>query len=330
MQTATIGYTKGARNNTVQFFRALAIIAVVMIHTTPLGYWQVFCRPFLNFAVAMFLFLSGYLTKIDNDHWGSFYKRRIVRVIIPYIIWTVLYTLYSRKIGRLPENLLTAKATAHMYYIFVYVQFVLLTPLLGKLATSKYRFLGWFVAPVSLIVFRYYWLLTGHTLNNTVSLLWGDACLGWFTFYYLGLTLGNHIIERHYSIKVLVLLYLISVVLQMAEGYGWLMLGEKNCGTQMKLTAILTSTLFLLIAYTALRSSRFDIKSKILIMIGDYSFGIYLCHVLVMKCLRDYIPLYKSVPYPLTSVVVLLLSLCFCYMVDKVCGERICRWIGIK
>ena len=48
----------------LQVFRALVVIAVVMIHTTPKGNCQVFCRPFVNFAVATFLFLSGYLTKL--------------------------------------------------------------------------------------------------------------------------------------------------------------------------------------------------------------------------------------------------------------------------
>jgi surface polysaccharide O-acyltransferase-like enzyme len=38
MATPTIG----KKNGMVQIFRALAIIAVVMIHTTPAGYWQVF------------------------------------------------------------------------------------------------------------------------------------------------------------------------------------------------------------------------------------------------------------------------------------------------
>ena len=47
-------------------FRAIAIIAVVVIHTTPAGQWQVFCKPFINFAVATFIFLSGYLTKADH------------------------------------------------------------------------------------------------------------------------------------------------------------------------------------------------------------------------------------------------------------------------
>ena len=105
----------------VQVFRALAIIAVVMIHTTPLGYWQVFCRPFINFSVATFLFLSGYLTDVDNDNWKTFYKKRIIRVIIPYIIWTVLYSLKYFNIGNLLVNLLTAQAAAPIYYVFVYL-----------------------------------------------------------------------------------------------------------------------------------------------------------------------------------------------------------------
>ena len=54
-------------------FRGMAIIAVVMIHTTPAGQWQIFCKPFINFAVAAFVFLSGYLTKTDNDNWPKFY-----------------------------------------------------------------------------------------------------------------------------------------------------------------------------------------------------------------------------------------------------------------
>lgn len=117
IQPTAIGSTP-SRSNLVQVFRALAIIAVVMIHTSPLGYGQVFIRPFINFAVATFLFLSGYLTKIENDDWPHFYKKRILRVLIPYVVWTVLYTLVSRDLAKLPTNLLLAKAIVPMYYIF--------------------------------------------------------------------------------------------------------------------------------------------------------------------------------------------------------------------
>lgn len=313
----------------VQIFRALAIIAVVMIHTTPSGNWQVLCRPFINFSVATFLFLSGYLTNIENDNWRAFYKKRIIRVMIPYVIWTFLYTLASRNWGRLPENLLTAKAAFHMYYIFVYIQFVLLTPALGKLAKSKYQFVGWLVAPVSVLIFKYYWLLTGQRLYPQISLIWSDACLGWFTFYYLGLVLGNHLIEKHFSLKILITLYLTSILIQMAEGYGWLMLGEMNCGTQIKLSSFLTSSLFLLIAYTILKR-KYDIKNKLMRMLGDYSFGIYLCHVMAMIILGRLVPHYNSIPYPITSAIVLFTSLCCCHIGKKICGDKVSRWLGLK
>ncbi|MBP3517277.1 MAG: acyltransferase [Parabacteroides sp.] len=317
----------------IQIFRALSIIAVVMIHTTPSGEWQVFCRPFINFSVATFLFLSGYLTKIENDNWFAFCKKRIIRVIIPYIIWTIFYTLPPIFSGDgilvIVKNLITAKATVAMYYIFVYIQFVLLTPWLAQLAKSKHRHWGWLIAPISMIIFKYSGLLTGIEPNAYVSLLWSDVCLGWFTYYYLGLLLGNRIIKPDYSLKTLILLYLVSILLQMAEGYGWLLLGEANCGTQVKLTSFLTSTLFLLIVYTLLNKPDIDVKSKFLRSLGDYSFGIYLCHIMVIMVLRR-IPYYTTLSYPFTSFMVVLISWGCCYIGNKICGKKISGWLGLK
>lgn len=71
-------------NIKIQVLRGLAIIAVVLIHTCPNGYAQVWIRPFINWAVPLFLFLSGYLTKMDNDDWSSLIKKRVLRVMIPY------------------------------------------------------------------------------------------------------------------------------------------------------------------------------------------------------------------------------------------------------
>jgi len=328
MQTIAMEPAKATRNNLVQIFRALAIIGVVMIHTTPAGEWQMLCRPFINFSVATFLFLSGYLTKTKNEDWGAFMKKRIVRVIVPYLIWSFLYSV--QKLEYLPMMLLVGTVAPQMYFIIVYIQFVLLTPLLGKLATSRYQALGWFVAPVSALVFKYFWLLTNQQPNDYVSLFWTDACLGWFTYYYLGLILGNRVMERRYSLKVLGILYLVSIVVQMAEGYGWQMLGEAGCGTQLKLSSFLTSTIFLLIIHTLLQDGRFDIKSRFLRMLGDYSFGVFLCHMLVLDALVEFVPFYESIPYPLNALVVVLVSLLFCYIIDRLCGERVSRWLGIR
>lgn len=50
------------RDPYLQVVRGLAIAAVVLIHCLPQEAASVALRPFLNFAVAAFVFLSGYLT----------------------------------------------------------------------------------------------------------------------------------------------------------------------------------------------------------------------------------------------------------------------------
>lgn len=336
MTTSVIATAKANRNNMVQIFRALSIIAVVMAHTTPSGECQVFCRPFINFPVATFLFLSGYLTKTENDNWYAFYKKRILRVIIPYIIWTIIYTLPpvisgASGISSIPRALVLANSAATMYYIAVYVQFVLLTPLLARLAKSRYRHLGWLVAPVSSLIFLYYRSITGVGVDNQyISWFWSKACLGWFTYYYLGLLLGNRIISPRCQLKTLIWLYLGSILLQMAEGYVWLvMIGEPFSGSQMKLTAYLSCVIFLLIVYTVLNKPEIDIKNRFLRSLGDYSFGIYLCHIMVLGLMYR-VPFYAEIPYPLTSATILIVSWGCCYTADKIFGEKLSRWLGLR
>lgn len=120
-------------------------MAVIIIHTCPSS-MEVWVRPFVNFAVAMFLFLSGYLTVFDryssNKQWLRFYWKRSIRVLVPYMIWTFLYTVLSpRNIGtRFLYNIATAGGGANLYYIFVYVQLALFTPLFKIASRSRYRF----------------------------------------------------------------------------------------------------------------------------------------------------------------------------------------------
>ena len=304
-------------------------MAVLLIHTCYGGMWQVLCRPFINFAVAMFLFLSGYLTNIKNDNWFALYKKRITRVIIPYIIWTGLYLLPHITPKRFLLNLFTAGSAATLYYILVYVQLVVLTPLLGRMANSKWQWVGWIVSPISVILFKYYWLLSGNTINHYVGLIWGISCLGWFTFYYLGLLLGNNLLHHiRFDIRTIFLLYILSILLQMAEGYGWLLLGVVNCGSQTKLTSFLTSSLFLILSYCYLIDDNIHSRRGLLSFIGDYSFGIYLSHIMVQRLLSQFLPYYSCIPFPINTLIVLVISLLFVWVGNKICGERISKWMG--
>ena len=109
----------------VQMLRAVAIVAVVMIHTCPTGEMQIYIRPFINFGVATFLFLSGYLTDVSRIKTRYFYKKRISRVLIPYMIWSFLYTTVGFfgdggvDVKKYFINVFTTGGAVTLYYIFV-------------------------------------------------------------------------------------------------------------------------------------------------------------------------------------------------------------------
>ena len=320
------------KNQKIQILRAIAIIAVVMIHTCPSGKWQVFIRPFINFAVATFLFLSGYLTNLENSDWKSFYKKRITRVIIPYVIWTFLYTTVDFIRNEIDFkkyiiNLLTTKSASPLYYIFIYIQFVILTPFLGKLAKSKYRWIGFIISPLSIII-KYYWLIIRIKPNQYITTLLGLCCLEWFLYYYIGLLLGNKIINKKFSIKKLIYLYFFSIILQIFETYGWFLLEEKNCGTQIKMSSYLTSSIFILMSYWYINNQNINYTNKMLLLIGDYSFGIYISHIMIILLLGK-VPFWSHIPFFLNSIVVLFLTLLCVSIGKKICGPKISSWLGL-
>lgn len=284
---------KNSRNTTIQIFRAFAIIAVVIIHTLPLGYWQVLIRPFVNFAVAAFLFLSGYLTKSNNENWIIFYKKRITRVVIPYVIWTLIYSMPLIKESGIIiffQNLLTARAAGPLYFILVYIQFVLITPLICMMAKSRFQYVGWLISPVVVILYQIYMITTGFHPNEMTSLLWDNSFLPWFIFYFMGIILGNNIRSLSFTSSKLFYIYILSLAIQMYEGYWLNSLGYVNCGTQVKISSIVSSSIFCLIIYNSSRGT-LHIQNRILLALGDYSFGIFLCHIMIIKIVY-HIPLY--------------------------------------
>lgn len=272
------------------------------------------------------MFLSGYLTNTDITDVFNFYQKRIKRILIPYVIWSVIYSLARREPSEIFLNLLTTHAIYHFYYVFVYIQFVLLTPFLKRTLKSPYHWLGWMVAPISTLLFSYTRFFTDITQNRFISFFWSVSCLGWFTAYYLGLALGNRVIHKTFSAKKLLFLYLVSLPIQMIEGHFWFLYGVRDCGTQLKLSAFLTNALFLLLAYCYLSNEEQSANLKPLILLGDSSFGIYLCHVLWIALLKK---LGVSLPYLANSFLILLLSFVSVEAGKRICGPRLSKCLGL-
>ena len=108
------------------------------------------------------------------------------------------------------------------------------------------------------------------------------------------------------------------------------MFDEKNCGTQVKLSCIITSTIFLLMSYFYISDDKIQLKSKALLTLGEYSFGIYLSHILVIRLFYHFAAWYPKLPFLINSSVIILASLALVYSGRLICGKTVSRWIGLE
>ena len=234
-------------NKKIQIMRGLSIIAVIVIHTYNTntyawGGYGVIIRPFVNFAVGMFIFLSGYLTKEnENGVYRDIIYRRIKKIIIPYIIWSFIFAVVNRRINTFIPDVFMSKCNGIYYFILVYIQMVLLIPVTFKLLRSRFSKLGWFVTPVSIFLIRYISLWFNLELGFPFQ---GELFVFWFGFYYLGVSLKNGYINLQLSKKCLTNLCLFSLVIQGVEGFIWYWMGNFDMATtQLKMSSIITTGL---------------------------------------------------------------------------------------
>lgn len=97
------------RENNLDFLRVIACVMVISIHVsafyvtkyveTPNFKFTIgnFYDSFTRLAVPIFVLLSGRFALSDerNIHVKYYYKKFFNRIIIPTIIWSLLYFLYS-------------------------------------------------------------------------------------------------------------------------------------------------------------------------------------------------------------------------------------------
>jgi len=307
----------------IQVLKGVAISFVVFAHNVPPGLPKVFLRPLFNFPVGLFLFLTGFLS--TPQKWNL--KKRLIRVLIPYAIWTAAYTAYGHLSVPLtiPKLFITrfvlGDSAAIMYYVFVYCELVFLIPVIDRIAKSRLKYPAFSISFISIIVFHLFPIVFGFEYNNVFSRIIYLSCLDWFIFFYFGYLLGNQLFELRISTKSILICLLIFAGLQMLESYWYYKLGIESYATNRKLTAMLTTFMYCSMGYRFMQENRNDHSFDFIKLLGDYSFGIFFSHLFIMNLLAR-IPHYSQIAiFPLNAIIALALSTLFVFSARKILGK---------
>ena len=307
----------GKRLIEVDILRGFAMLSVVAIHvsnipmailSSGLRYFAVFMfNSFINYAVSMFFLISALMAARSEANRPvkllEYYKKKLMRLGLPYLVWTLIYILFGVIIHRLrmPDILswrnwiswiLQGRAYDHLYFLAVICQFHILFPILFKLArmVKDKPFWAFFIT------------VGGQHIVYWANKLWLYRALPYFQssfFWYfgimfLGLYLGLNYEKvcqwLHKNTKWLSIFCLISAIAYLYYRYLYYM--DISAHTYpysfIRLFFVTSLPLCLMAPAQNLRLQK-GWAGRGLLWVGRYTMGIYLIHPVFNFFLRRWV-----------------------------------------
>ncbi len=329
------------RDQYVQALKGLCIIFVVLIHLPwgEAGQWTAWLwiavRKTVNFAVAVFFFLSAYYTPsyehIVAEGIGHYYRRRLKRLLIPYAVWSVVYVFVLPFVttGAISKSwsyeLLTGVGPT--YFLLALSQFTLLNPIL-----QRFRQRGWFlmaavaVTMIYLVAYYCYNFSTGRELKPELVYFFP-----WTICYCLGLVMrsrqGNSSVSAMSALALVVALLMLSVAESMFIYAGT---GIFSFAISQITVGSVAYSVGMILLFMALWQGNQAGVSKILSSLGDYAMGIFLMHPLfiwIFKYIALHTPggmifYHTDFGYMSINMVVLVMSVVSSYLAAVVLSRK--------
>jgi len=319
--------------------RALAMLGVIFIHiSSPLvnmtygknmPFWWIgnVVDSAVRFAVPLFLMLSGATLLGKEYKLSEFYKKRFLRVLVPFLFWIMVYWVYrwiilSSKTQPHDFNSILKWATGlflkegvskHFWYIYMIVFIYLFVPFMGK----GLRKLDLNVISNLLLL----WVVLTFVFKSVPLNMYswggdyGSKLLGYFQFSGY-LVLGYYLVKLPvYSTKIRIaaaFVFLISLGVSAVSTYFF---SQKAHKLDLSMYGYLTiNTIIQSIAiFMWIKDSGFKNKYVIRFFetVSSYSYGIYLVHIMIIGILFDH-GIYWKTAHPLLSLPLLALTVLSC------------------
>lgn len=302
--------------------RIVAILAIVMVH---LGsgalYWakptettwinSLIYDTLFNWGSVVFVIMSGlFMLKPKRiENLGIFYKRRITRILVPFIIWALIYQYVSQAYSdetftinfftNSLKNLITGNVKVHLWFVYMIFAMYLITPILSIFVNNaskqqlKYYFIYWIVSMTlnSILIHFFHF---GNAFQPYIELN------NYAGFYLLGYAVEkyNFRINNKYFLLIpaFMLLKFFLVKETSMEAGQTLHFFRDRLQFNIILIPILIFFAFRQINWTKTfprKSNRY----KILVKYSALSYGIFLSHMLIIDLFQNAYFGLKITPY---------------------------------
>lgn len=319
--------------------RAVATIAVIVIHVSSnvlINYNKIafsnwiFALTFSSFArfsVPIFFMLSGALLLQKDYSISQFINKRFIKIIPPFLFWSVVYVFYDAFIVghktytpfqflKLIGLKLANDNQYHLWFVYTLLGLYLFIPIIRKwVKNSNKNEIGYFLI-IWLVTFLYSLPLINTYLPKIV--------LSSFAGYLGYMVLGYYLTQYNFNKKYALMSALFGLILIIT---GTFYTAKNNASLSNNyFTNNLNFPIFFYATGVFLLFKNIEFKSQILQktinFISDYSFGIYLVHVLIIKILNRYDINWKmmhpALSIPITVIICLSLSIILAYISRKI------------
>lgn len=325
------------KKNYISILNVLACIGVVILHTFETGYtsdanfvFEVLIRAIAYCAVPVFFMITGatlidYRERYDTK---TFFKKRLLKVIIPLIIWSIIYFIINFFKGKFTINDLSFKfvfeyfflvKTNPIFWFFVVIIGIYLAIPVISLIPQETRRKAFLYIIIITFVFNQFLpdLLYHLNLNYNYDLKFPLTYSGWISFIFIGYYIDKYEIVKKHRVIIYVLGiigFLTMVVPTIFISYH----KNESCSwfdEYYDAPCVLYSASVFLFFKSKINNNQ--IVTKIMPFfnfVAPTTLGIYVLHIAI----RDFLRYFYTYSYFGMNLVLTLSILTICFIVVKI------------
>lgn len=325
------------KKNYISILNVLACIGVVILHTFETGYtsdanfvFEVLIRAIAYCAVPVFFMITGatlidYRERYDTK---TFFKKRLLKVIIPLIIWSIIYFIINFFKGKFSINDLSFKfvfeyfflvKTNPIFWFFVVIIGIYLAIPVISLIPQETRRKAFLYIIIITFVFNQFLpdFLYHLNLNYNYDLKFPLTYSGWISFIFIGYYIDKYEIVKKHRVIIYVLGiigFLTMVVPTIFISYH----KNESCSwfdEYYDAPCVLYSASVFLFFKSKINNNQ--IVTKIMPFfnfVAPTTLGIYVLHIAI----RDFLRYFYTYSYFGMNLVLTLSILTICFIVVKI------------